>query len=179
MKKGGTSRIGDQMTKVNLPGTFRLYFLSEGIYNDMLINVTSRFAHVFKMMQGRHPYRFRTKCRWSRSEKDVLPQSLMTSAIFPLCKVGRLIRSFFYNFWWLFIIFEYFRSTKSVISPLWYPEADVSCSLCKTLRSADQSFASINRVKLCYLFLQSIMHNYNKTQKGVLLFYRIILYTNV
>ena len=67
------------------------------------------------MMKERCPEKFRTNCHWSRSVKATVRKRLVTLPILVYCaRSGALHTRFVFNFWWFFVVLDFYLSTVPV-----------------------------------------------------------------
>ena len=140
-------------SKVNLPPTYWLHFISDRKSLRLLITDTSNFVKIWRMMIGRHSEHQRTKTLLSRSVTHAFRLSVVSIHFLANCaSVSAPYMRFIIKVRWTFYVLEYSLSITSIILHTNHPKGDISCKSCNSVKSTYRSFASLNLVQIRQFF---------------------------
>ena len=135
-------------SKVNLPATFWLHFISNRISLRLLITDTSDFVKIWRMMIGRHSKHQMIKRLLVKVSNACFLIVLCVYAILVNCaSISVPYMRFVAKVWWTFYVLEYSLSSTSIILHTHHPKGEISWKSCTSFKSTYRSFASLNFVQ--------------------------------
>ena len=135
-------------SKVNLPVTFWLHFISNKISLRLLFTDTSNFVKIWRMMIGRHSEHQMIKRLLVKVSNACFLIVLCVYAILVNCdSISAPYMRFVTTVWWTFSVLEYCLSITSIILNTHHPKGEISCKSCNSFKSTYRSLASLNFVQ--------------------------------
>ena len=136
-------------SKVKLPPTYWLHFISDRKSLRLLITDTSDFVKIWRVMIGRHSEHQRTKSLLSRLVTHAFRLSVMSIPFLVNCEsISAQYMRFVIKVRWTFYVLEYSLSITSIILHTYHPKGEIACKSCNSVKSTYRSFASLSLVQI-------------------------------
>ena len=157
-------------SKVNLPATFCLHFISDRISLHLLITDTSDFVKIWRMIIGRHSEHQRTKLLLVKVSNACFPIELCVYAILVNCaSISAPCMRFIIKVRWTFYVLEYFLSMALIILHTYHMKDEISCKSCNSLKMNFLSLASLNLVQSRHFYLTTIRITFTSVKMNMFL----------
>ena len=136
-------------SKVKLPPTYWLHFISDRKSLSLFITDTSDFVKIWRVMIERHSEHQRAKSLLSRLVTHDFRLSVVSIPFLVNCaSISAQYMRFVIKVRWTFYALEYSLSITSIILHTYHPKGEISCKSCNSVKSTYRSFASLNLVQI-------------------------------
>ena len=170
VKRKPHNDFGVKRSKVNLPPTYWLYFISDRKSLRLLITDTSDFVKIWRTMIGRHTEHQRTKSIFSRPVTHAFSLSVVSIPFLVNCAgISAPYMRFVIKVRWTFYILEYSLSITSISLHTYHPKCEISCKSCNSGKSTYRSFASLNLIPIWQSYWQTTCITYTSAKKNMFL----------